>query len=88
MAEKEKVGVVFTYFKKPMVAGIRITKGSLKVGDNVLIQGYTTNVEQTIDSMQIERDAIEVAEEGQEIGIKVKDRVRPHDIVYKVEGSD
>jgi len=86
MAEKEKIGEVFTYFKKPMVAGIRITGGALKVGDNILIQGHTTNVEQKVDSIEIDRKAIEIAEEGQEVGIKVKDRVRPHDIVYKVEG--
>ena len=84
MAEKEKVGVVFTYFKKPMVAGIKVTKGPLRVGDRILIQGHTTNVEQTIESIEVDRESIEVAEEGQEVGIKVKDRVRLHDIVYKV----
>jgi putative protease len=82
--EKEKVGKVFTYFSKAEVAGIKLTDGSLSIGDKISIEGATTNFEQTLDSMQIDRVDIETGEPGQDIGIKVKDRVRPNDIVYKI----
>lgn len=81
--EKQKVGKIFKYFAKPGVAGIRLQE-ELKVGDKISIEGHTTNFEQTVDSMQIDRDSVEVAKEGDEIGIKVKERVRPNDVVYKV----
>jgi translation initiation factor IF-2 len=82
--EKEKVGTVFTYFSKVGVAGVKLTDGSLSIGDKISIEGATTNFEQTLDSMQIDRADIETAEAGQDIGIKVSDRVRPNDLVYKI----
>jgi translation initiation factor IF-2 len=82
--EKEKVGKVFTYFSKVGVAGIEITDGSLKVGDKISIEGATTNFEQTLDSMQIDRAEVESADKGQQVGLKVNDRVRPNDAVYKI----
>ncbi len=84
MAEKVKIGEVFTYFSKIGVAGIKLTDGTLSAGDTISIEGHTTNFEQTIDSIQIDREKVEKAEVGQEVGIKVKDRVRPHDKVYKL----
>lgn len=84
MAEKQKIGEVFTYFAKASVAGVKLTDGFLSVGDRILLLGHTTNFEQTVDSMQIEHDSVQKADAGQSIGIKVKERVRPHDLVYKV----
>ena len=84
MADKEKIGEVFTYFSKIGVAGIRITDGTLNSGDTISIEGATTNFEQTVDSIQIDKGAVDQANVGQEVGIKVKDRVRPHDKVYKL----
>jgi putative protease len=82
--EKEKVGKVFTYFSKVGVAGIELTDSPLAVGDKISIEGATTNFEQTLDSMQIDRADVEKAQKGQQVGIKVKDRVRPNDVVYKI----
>lgn len=84
MAEKHKVGEVFTYLPKVGVAGVKLTEGSLDVGDMISIKGHTTDFEQTVESIEIDREAIKKADVGQEIGIKVKDRVRPNDIVYKL----
>ncbi|MFQ5975459.1 MAG: EF-Tu/IF-2/RF-3 family GTPase [Candidatus Hydrothermarchaeales archaeon] len=84
MADKEQIGKVFTYFTKIGVAGIKLTEGTLSKGDTISIEGATTNFEQTADSIQIDREEVEKAEIGQEVGIKVKDRVRPHDKVYKL----
>ncbi len=84
MADKEKIGEVFTYFSKIGVAGIRLTDGILSNGDTISIEGATTNFEQTVDSIQIDKGTVDQAKVGQEVGIKVKDRVRPHDKVYKL----
>jgi putative protease len=81
---EEKVGTVVKFFSKPSVAAIQIIEGALSVGDKIKIKGHTTDFEDTINSMQEENKIIEKASPGQVIGIKVKDRVREHDIVYKV----
>jgi len=83
MAEK-KVGEVTHYWGKIVVAGIKLT-ATLSQGDTIRIKGATTDFEQAVGSMQIENQNIETAKKGQEIGIKVKDKVRRGDTVYKVE---
>jgi translation elongation factor EF-Tu-like GTPase len=85
MAEK-KIGEIMKYFAKIGVAAIRLTEGSLKVGETIHIVGHTTDVTQTVDSMQVENKSVPEAGPGADIGIKVKDRVRESDTVYKVEG--
>lgn len=85
MSEKQRIGTVFTYFAKVGVAGIVLEEGSLKVGDTISIEGHTTNMQQTVDSMQIDRKEVEEAGPGSKIGIKTKDRVRPQDVVYRIE---
>jgi len=83
MAEgKMEVGKVTNFYSKISVAVIQLT-APLNVGDTILVKGDTTNFEQTVDSMQIEHMNIQTAEAGKAIGMKVKDRVRPGDIVYK-----
>ena len=81
---EEKVGKIVKFFAKPSVAAIEVTDGTLSVGDRVKIKGHTTDFEDTIASMQEENNPIEKATPGQLIGVKVKDRVREHDIVYKI----
>ena len=83
MAEK-KVGEVTHYWGKIGVAGIKLTAG-LSQGDTIRIKGATTDFEQDVGSMQIEHQDIETAKRGQEIGLKVKEKVRRGDTVYKVE---
>jgi translation elongation factor EF-Tu-like GTPase len=82
--EEKKVGEVIKFFGKIGVAAIRLSEGSLKVGDTIHIVGHTTDVTQGVDSMQIENKNVPEAGPGADIGIKVKDRVREHDVVYKV----
>lgn len=81
MAEKP-IGKIFTYYSKIGVAAIDLT-AALKVGDTILIKGATTDFEQKVDSMQIDGKEIKAAKKGQSIGIKVSDKVRPNDVVYK-----
>ena len=80
----EQIGKVFSYFSKVGVAAINITRGSIKVGDTIRIIGTTTDFTQQVDSIEIDRQKVDTAGVGQSIGILVKDRVRPNDLVYKL----
>jgi translation elongation factor EF-Tu-like GTPase len=82
--EEKKIGEVIKFFGKISVAAIQLSEGSLKVGDTIHIVGHTTDVTQTVDSIQIENKNVQEAGPGADIGIKVKDRMREHDVVYKV----
>jgi len=84
--EEKKVGEVIKYFGKINVAAIRLSEGSLKVGDNIHIVGHTTDLTETVESIQIENKNVQEAGPGADIGIKVKERVRENDIVHKVVG--
>ena len=85
MAE-ETIGVVSDFFAKPVVAGIELTAG-LKVGDRIRIKGHTTDLKMTVESMQIDNEAVEEAKAGDSIGVKVTERVRGGDTVYLVVGD-
>jgi putative protease len=78
-----EIGTVTDFFAKPVVAGIELS-GTLKVGDRIHIKGSTTDMELPVESMQIERADITEAKRGDLVGIKVPDRVRRGDRVYKV----
>ena len=79
----EKVGEVSHYFTKIGVAVIELT-GKIKVGDSISVKGMTTNFEQRVESMQVEGENIEEANPGDDIGMKMADRVRKGDIVYRL----
>jgi translation elongation factor EF-1alpha len=85
MSERElkKVGNVTHYFSRIDVAVVELTD-TLSVGDKILLQGSTTDFEQTVASMQIEHENITTAKGGQSIGLKVEKRVREGDTVYKI----
>jgi len=78
-----EIGKVTDFFAKPVVAGIELS-GILKIGDRIHIKGSTTDMELVVESMQIERVDITEGKPGDLIGIKVPDRVRRGDTVYKV----
>ena len=82
--ERTKIGEVFHYFGKIGVAAIRLTDGALAVGDTIQVQGPSTDVTQVVETMQIEHGSVERAERGQEVGVRLKDRARERDLVYKV----
>ena len=80
---EEIIGKVSDFFARPVVAGIELT-GTLKVEDKIHIQGHTTDMELTVTSMQINNVNVTEAKAGDSVGIKVSDRVRRGDKVYKV----
>jgi len=82
MAE-ELIGEVSHWFGNIGVAGIKLS-GELAVGDRVHIVGHTTDFEQEIASMQLDNAEVDEATAGDEIGIKLDDRARPGDGVFKV----
>jgi selenocysteine-specific translation elongation factor len=77
------IGQVSDFFARPVVAGIELT-GTLKLGDKIHIKGHTTDIELNVDSMQINNVNVQEARAGDSIGIKVTDRVRRGDTIYKV----
>lgn len=78
-----EIGKVTDYFAKPVVAGIELS-GVLKIGDKIHIKGSTTDMEVAVESMQINRVDITEGKSGDLVGIKVPDRVRRGDKVYKI----
>lgn len=79
-----EIGEVDDYFANIGVVAITVTAEGISVGDTLHFKGHTTDFTQKIDSMQIEHDSVDEAPPGSEVGIKVKDRVRTTDKVYKV----
>ena len=80
---EEEIGYVSDFFARPVVAGVEMT-GTLKVGDRIHIVGHTTDLELTVESMQVNNVDVTEAKPGDAVGIKVPDRVRRGDKVYKV----
>jgi len=81
--EKKLIGKISHYYSKIEVAVVDLTD-TLSVGDEISIEGATTNFKQTIDSMQIMHENVQTAKKGDSIGLKVKDKVRDGDSVYKI----
>ncbi len=77
-----KIGRVTHFFSKISVAVVELTQ-PLAVGDTIVVKGPTTDVEQVVESMQIEHQNVQSAKAGQSIGLKVVQRVRENDMVYK-----
>ena len=80
---EEEVGKVMDFFARPVVAGIELT-APIKIGDRLHIMGHTTDLELTVESMQVNNANVEQGNPGDSIGIKVPDRVRNGDHVYKI----
>ncbi|MDP8234483.1 MAG: translation elongation factor-like protein [Candidatus Saelkia tenebricola] len=83
-----EIGIVTSFYAKPSAAIIEITAKNLKVGDKIKIKGHTTDFDMVVNSMQIEHSLVEEVLPGQILGLKVKERVRIHDRVFKcIESS-
>lgn len=81
--KEELVGKITHYFGKIEVGIIELSK-ELNVGDNIHVKGGTSDFEQKVDSMQIEHEQVDKAKKGDVIGLKVKEKAREGDEVYKV----
>ena len=83
MATELEVGLVTEFFSRPVVAGVDL-RSALKAGEKIHIKGHTTDLELVVESMQIHNASVSEARPGDSIGVKVPDRVRRGDRVYKV----
>jgi selenocysteine-specific translation elongation factor len=77
------IGTVSDFFARPVVAGITLS-APLKIGDMIHLKGHTTDLTMTVESMQINNTNVSEAKSGDAIGIKLTDRARKGDTVYKV----
>jgi len=83
-ASLEEVGVITHYFPKVDAAVVKLTKGALSIGDRIVIKGHTSDFKEKVGSIKLDHLPIQNAEKGMEIGLKVKSKVREHDVVYKI----
>jgi putative protease len=82
--EEEKIGFVSNYFSKISVAAVEITDGTVSVGDTLHFLGHTTDFESRVHSMQIEHKSVTEVKKGDSVGIRVSEKVREKDKVYKI----
>ena len=82
------IGSISNYFSNIAVATFEIESGKLKVGDTVHIKGYTTDITETVCSIQTEHEMIETAKKGDDIGIKVSQKVRGGDKVFVIADNE
>lgn len=79
-----EIARVAAFFRIPVVAVLKVTVGPIKAGDQVWIRGHTTDLKQTITSMQVDHKPVPEAKKGMEVGVKVSSRVRRGDRVYRI----
>jgi len=80
---EDVIGKVSDFFAQPVVAAIELT-AALKVGDKIHVKGHTTDLELNVDSMQINNVPVQEGKAGDSVGVKVPERVRKGDTVYKI----
>ena len=80
--ESEAIGTVTHYFSHLSVAAVALDQ-PLRVGEKVHIKGHTTDLVQTVDSMEVDHQPVEQAGSGDDLAIHVDDHVRDHDKIYR-----
>jgi putative protease len=78
----EAIGQVTHYFSHLSVAAVSLTS-PLAVGDRIHIHGHTSDVVQDVSSMEVEHHAVDRAEPGDDVALKVDDHVRDHDLIFR-----
>ena len=77
----EAIGRVTGFFAHPSVAIVELT-GTLKNGDTIYLKGHTTDFQQVVESIEIDRQGVREAQTGQTVGLKVRERCRKNDVVF------
>jgi putative protease len=81
--EEKPIGRITHYYSNLSVGIIELTGGPLSVGDAIRVKGAHTDFTQTVDSMQLDHQSVARAEKGKSVGVKVKEKVREHDQVFR-----
>jgi len=84
ISEPKPIGEITHYFPHVKVGVIKLSTKELNIGDVLRIKGHTTDFKQKVDSMQIDHVPVQKAKKGDDIGLRVKRRVRGGDSVYKI----
>ncbi|GIW69329.1 MAG: hypothetical protein KatS3mg101_0076 [Patescibacteria group bacterium] len=79
----KKIGTITHYYDRLGVGIIKLSD-DIKVGDKIRIIGSTTDFEQNVLELQFNHQNIEEGKGGQEVGIKVNEKVREGDEVFLV----
>jgi len=82
--EEKLVGKITHYYGKINVAIVELS-APLKIGDKIHLKGHETDFEQTVSSMQIEHQNVEIAKKGEVIGLKVDQKIREGDEIYLIK---
>lgn len=82
----KRVGNVTHYFDHLNVAVLALTEG-IRVGETLHFLGHSTDFKQQVTSLQIEHKAVEVAKPGEDVAMKVDQRVHPNDAIFRIEGE-
>jgi len=81
---EQEIGEILHYFDEISVAVVKATKDEIKVGQEIRVKGHTTDFTQNVESMQIDHEDVEKIKKGEEAGMKVSEKVRKGDKVYKI----
>lgn len=82
----KRVGAVTHYFDHISVAVLSLTD-TIRIGDSLHFLGHGTDFKQELTSMQIEHKPVDTAKPGEDVAVKVTQRVHPNDSVFKIEGE-
>ena len=77
------IGKITHYFPHVNAAVLKIKTGEIRVGDELLFKGHTTDFKQKVVSMEIDHQPVMIAKKGDDFGVEVKSRVRAGDLVFK-----
>lgn len=79
----KQIGQITHYFDHINVAALTLTE-PLRVGDTIHILGHATDFQQKVTSLQIEHQDVNEAKPGDDVGMKVNQKVHAHDKVFKL----
>jgi len=82
MSNRDLIGEVSHYYGNIGVAVIDL-KNSLKTGERIKFLGKTTEFEQEVGSMEIERKKVNEAPAGSSVGMRVEQKAKKGCKVYR-----
>jgi hypothetical protein len=82
-----RIGEVAHFYDRLSVAVLKIIE-PIQVGDMLHLLGHHTDFRQKLESIQIEHQEVTDAKPGQDVAVKVAQKVHPGDIVFKVSGEE
>jgi len=87
MTTEKQIGVVSNYFEHVGVAVLKLS-GNLKVGDVLKFVGGEVDYDMPVESIQVNKENVDSAKKGDEVGIKVKEKVRKDYKVYRIVSEE